>query len=155
MKISSLVIFGLCVMISACSAPNEQDNQKATATEDEPLTIEEVSENVINHHLASFAENDLEAVVSDYTDGSIIITPDSTFKGIEQISSFFEGLFPGFPSDSTAFVMDNMVIENEVVYIIWHCSTPSLDIPLGTDTFIIKDGKINVQTFAAVLNPVE
>lgn len=83
MKISSLVIFGLCVMISACSAPNEQDNQKATATEDEPLTIEEVSENVINHHLASFAENDLEAVVSDYTDGSIIITPDSTFKGIE------------------------------------------------------------------------
>ena len=57
--------------------------------------------------------------------------------------------------DISAFVMDNMVIENEVVYIIWYCSTPSLDIPLGTDTFIIKDGKINVQTFAAVLNPVE
>jgi hypothetical protein len=51
--------------------------------------------------------------------------------------------------------MDKMIIENELAYIVWHAKTPTIEIPLGTDTFIIKSGKIKRQTFAAVINPIE
>ena len=120
-----------------------------------PSSSSEVSQKVLDHHLESFGQNDLEAVVSDYTEESIIITPDSTYKGLEQISSFFAGLFPSFPTDSTEISMKSIFVENEVAYILWDCTTPTLEVPFGTDTFIIEDGKIRIQTFAAVINPVE
>jgi hypothetical protein len=139
----------------ACSGPVQKDQTMETAMEVAPSSSSEVSQKVLDHHLESFGQNDLEAVVSDYTEESIIITPDSTYKGLEQISSFFTGLFPSFPTDSTEISMKSIFVENEVAYIVWDCTTPTLEVPFGTDTFIIEDGKIRIQTFAAVINPVE
>ena len=45
--------------------------------------------------------------------------------------------------------MDAMDIEGEVAFIAWHSSNKGAEVTLGTDTFIIRDGKIAVQTFAA------
>jgi hypothetical protein len=39
-------------------------------------------------------------------------------------------------------------VSDELVFIVWHATTPSLEVALGTDTFLIKRGKINRQTFA-------
>jgi hypothetical protein len=44
-------------------------------------------------------------------------------------------------------------VEGEVAYIIWHAKCASADIVFGTDTFIIRDGKIAVQTFAVKIEP--
>jgi hypothetical protein len=38
------------------------------------------------------------------------------------------------------------------VYLVWKAKTPSLHVPMGSDTFIIKDGKISQQTFVGQLN---
>ena len=64
-------------------------------------------------------------------------------------------MFPAFPSEGTVLEIDRMVIENELAYIVWHAKTPTVEVPLGTDTFIIEDGKIKLQTFAGVINPVK
>lgn len=110
---------------------------------------------VLEHHLGAFGQNDLEAIISDYTDASIVVTPDSTYKGLEQIRSFFTGLLPSFPTEGTTVEMDKIVVENELAYIIWHTTTPSVEVSFGTDTFIIEGGKIKRQTFAGVMSPVE
>jgi len=39
-----------------------------------------------------------------------------------------------------------------MVYIVWHAKTPRLEVPIGSDTFVIKDGKIYQQTFVGQLN---
>lgn len=150
-----LVLTGSMGMFFACSSPVQKDQTMETTVDEAPLFSSEVSQTVLDHHLESFGQNDLEAIVSDYTEESIIITPDSTYRGLEQISSFFAGLFPSFPADSTELSIKSMFVENEVAYILWDCTTPTLEVPLGTDTFIIEDGKIRIQTFAAVINPVE
>ncbi|MEO8771077.1 MAG: nuclear transport factor 2 family protein [Ferruginibacter sp.] len=106
---------------------------------------------VILHHLASFQDNDLEAVISDYTNESVLITPDATYKGPEEIKIFFAALMIHFPKQKSSFEMDKVVVSNELVYIVWHANTPSLDVSMGTDTFIIRNGKINQQTFAGLL----
>ena len=45
--------------------------------------------------------------------------------------------------------MDRMEIEGDVAYIAWHSANHGADVTLGTDTFVVRDGKIAVQTFAA------
>ena len=58
------------------------------------------AEAVLNHHLGAFGEGDLDELMTDYTEDSVLIAPDQTLRGVAAIrglfASFFEGLFkPG------------------------------------------------------------
>jgi predicted SnoaL-like aldol condensation-catalyzing enzyme len=101
------------------------------------------------HHLNSFLSNDLDAVISDYTSESVMITPTATYTGKKEIREFFAELVKYFPTQTTNFVLDRTVIKNEMLYIVWHAKSPLINVSLGTDTFIIKDGKILQQTYAS------
>ena len=158
-----VVLFGLSVFMLSCSGPAEQSATAEEATEEATEATEEVevavsSENtgeVLDHHMTAFGENDLEAVMADYTDESVVITPDTTFIGTDRIAELMTGLFEAFPTEGTSFSPDKVVVEGDMAYIIWHASTPTLEVSFATDTFIIQHGKIVRQTFAGVMSPVE
>ena len=57
----------------------------------------------------------------------------------------FSGLFKPGTYD---FTMDRTEVVGEVAYIVWHSVNQGADVKLGTDTFVIRDSKIAVQTFA-------
>jgi len=107
------------------------------------------SKNFLMHHLNSFLSNDLDAVISDYTSESVLITPAATYTGKKEIKEFFAALMKYFPKQKTNFGLDRTIIKNDMIYIIWHAKTPSVNVDFGSDTFIIKDGKIHQQTYAA------
>ncbi len=46
-----------------------------------------------------------------------------------------------------------MTIEGDVAYIVWHATCASANVPLATDTWIVRDGKIATQTLAAWIDP--
>ena len=121
------------------------------AEEIKETTHSKDSRNIIMHHLASFQDNNLEAVITDYTNESVLITQEATYNGPAEIKEFFAALMIHFPKQRCSFELDKVVVNNELVYIVWHANTPSLEVPLGTDTFIIKEGKIYQQTFAGQL----
>ncbi|MBS1653684.1 MAG: nuclear transport factor 2 family protein [Bacteroidetes bacterium] len=110
------------------------------------------SENVLAHHLHSFGHNDLDALMSAYTEESALITHVATYSGLREIKGFYEQFMKHFKKEGSNFWLDKLVISDELVFITWHAETPSLEVPLATDTFIIKEGKIFQQTFAAQLN---
>ena len=116
--------------------------------EEKGIIIDDASRFIVMHHLGSFQDNDLEAVVSDYTNESILVTQDATYKGPEEIKGFFAALMNHFPKQKSSFELDKVVVNNDLVYIVWHANTPSLEVSFGTDTFIVKNGKIYQQTFA-------
>ena len=150
------ITLALVFLGTSCTAPVEKKVEEAAAPVPETQkSSNEMSQKVVEHHLNSFGANDLAAVMEDYNDMSVIITPDSTFRGNAQIKAFFEGLIPAFPTEGTNFVVDKMVVENELAYIVWHAETPAVIVPLGTDTYIIENDIIVKQTFAGVINPVE
>lgn len=107
---------------------------------------------LLMHHLDSFMHNDLQALMSDYTDESVFITSDATYIGLNEIKGFFTNLLIHFPKVESQFELDKMVVRDGLGFIVWHAATPSLVVPIGTDTFIIKDDKIFQQTFAGQLN---
>ena len=109
------------------------------------------AEAVISNHLSSFQNNDLEALMSDYTTESVLITQTATYTGTEEIKVFFADLVTHFPKQKSSFELDKIEVKDELAFIVWHAKTPSLDVAFGTDTFIIKDEKIYQQTFAGQL----
>ena len=105
---------------------------------------------VLDHHLESFGAGDVDELLKDYTEDSVFISPDGRMTGLDALRMAFEGFFSGlFKPGSYEFTMDAMDIEGEVAFIAWHSSNEGAEVPLATDTFIIRDGKIAVQTFAA------
>lgn len=113
---------------------------------------DEVSKKIVMRHLNSFLDNNLEAVLSDYHSESVLITQSGTYQGPDEIRTFFTGLIIHFPQQTSNFALDKLVAKNGLVYIVWHAKTPSVQVPLGSDTFIIKDGKIAQQTFVGQLD---
>ena len=45
---------------------------------------------------------------------------------------FFARLMPHFPARGTRFELDKMVIDPQVSFIVWHATTPTLKVPLGS-----------------------
>jgi hypothetical protein len=115
------------------------------------IALDAISENLIKHHLNSFVDNDLDALMSDYTNESVLITQPATYTGINAIKGFFMDLITHFPKQQSSLILDKMAINGALVYIVWHANTPSLEVPLGSDTFVIKNGKIYQQTFVGKL----
>ena len=142
-KIFKIIISGIILFNYGCSGTGE------------PAVSNELTKKVLEHHLAAVGENNLSSILDDYSEESIVITPDSTYIGLKQIESFLAGILPAFPKEGTVLEIDRTVIENELAYIVWHAKTPIVEVPLGTDTFIIEDGKIKLQTFAAIINPIQ
>jgi ketosteroid isomerase-like protein len=109
---------------------------------------------VLSHHLQALGNGNLDEVLDDYIEDSVLVTPDGTVRGLRGIRAVFEGFLAGlFKPGTYELAFDARHVDGEVAYIVWHAKCASADIALGTDTFIVKDGKILVQTFAAKVEP--
>lgn len=108
------------------------------------------TEATLNHHMESISTKDLDAIMEDYSDDSILVTPDVSIAGLDGIRGFFETFLPGLTPEIMANVsLDRAAIHDELAYIIWNAGDV---IPLGTDTFIVRNGKIKFQTFAVYMS---
>lgn len=146
----------LIVMTMGCAETTvEQSPQSETPKEvakEVTSMSSEASQKIVEGHLNAFGANDLDVIMADYTEESIIFTPDATLTGLTEIRALFAGMFPAFPAGETTFTLDKIQANNEIVYIVWHADAPTVEVPLGTDTFIMENGKIKRQTFTAVIN---
>jgi hypothetical protein len=108
--------------------------------------------NVINRHLRAFMGNQGAGVLAgDYDEDAVLYSPDRVYHGVDEIRHFFETFLNHLPKQARElFQMRCQEAHGEVGYIVW--SVGEL-IPLGTDTFIVKDGKIIQQTYAALTRP--
>ena len=105
------------------------------------------TEVTVNHHLESVGTKNLDAIMQDYSEDSILVTPDVSIEGLDGIRGFFEAFLPGLTPEIMAnFAVDRAAIHGEWAYIVWNAGD---SIPLGTDTFMVQNGKIKFQTFAA------
>jgi len=104
---------------------------------------------VLQHHLSAFSENDIDEIMKDYSEESCLCTPDGKLSGLSAIRSFFCSVINLFPAGQTRLDVKQMIVENDKAYLYWNSDSPVASIPMGTDSFEIKDGKIIWQTMAA------
>jgi ketosteroid isomerase-like protein len=114
----------------------------------------EQTEKTLARHWRDFNAGDVDAIMADYAADAILVTAQGTRKGHAEIRGGFMRLFAEiFPPKSSSTKLEKQVVEGELAYIIWSGSSPKFNIPFATDTFVVRDGKIVMQTFAAQMEP--
>ena len=111
------------------------------------------TQDVLNHHLASFAASNLEDTLADYSEESVLLTADGAIRGLGDIEAFFVGAYAEFGQPGTAFTMRQMLVEGDCAFIVWEAETSANAYEFANDTFVVRDGRIAVQTFAAKVTP--
>jgi ketosteroid isomerase-like protein len=111
------------------------------------------TESVVRKHLHAFLQGQgADAIVNDYHDAARLITEDQIFAGRPAIRHFFKQFLGALPPGATdRFKLRNLRVDGTMAFITW---TVGDEIPLGTDTFVVVDGKIASQTFAMHAAPV-
>ena len=109
------------------------------------------TEEVLDHHWRAFTGQDLEAIMEDYVDGSVILTNMGTYRGLSEIEGLFESLFGDLSQEGSTLELEQEEIDGELAYVVWNGETPDNDYEFCTDTFLIRDDAIVKQTFAGVV----
>jgi ketosteroid isomerase-like protein len=111
------------------------------------------TKDVIEHHLKCFGEGDLKGVLSDYAPGAVMFRPDGPLRGVAAIRPLFQTLIAEFGKPGTTFSMKQQSVDGDHAYILWTAETADNVYELGTDTFVVRDGKIVAQSFTAKITP--
>jgi ketosteroid isomerase-like protein len=111
------------------------------------------TEEILNHHLDCFDKGDLEGLLSDYTEDSVLEVPQTQLRGLEKLRKAFTAMFADFGKGESSFEMQRTSINGEFAYVFWQAQTEDNDYHIGSDTFVIRDGKIVYQTFSAHITP--
>jgi ketosteroid isomerase-like protein len=102
---------------------------------------------VVQTHLEAFVRQmGVDAILRDYHDDAHFLSEARTYHGKREIRQFFETFLASLPPDAVErFSLRTLRVDGEVAYITWSVGDY---VPLGTDTFVVRDGKIVSQTFA-------
>jgi len=111
------------------------------------------TKDVLDHHLKCFGEGDLSGILSDYAPNAVLFAPDGPLKGVDAMKPLFQAMFAEFGKPGAAFSMKQKFVEGDYAYILWTAETADNVYELGTDTFVVRDGKIVAQSFAARITP--
>ncbi|MBE0613282.1 MAG: nuclear transport factor 2 family protein [Burkholderiales bacterium] len=121
------------------------DQKKHTRQEQNALALFE-------RHFAAFKSGNIESVLRDFGENSVVVTPDGVFQGIEQIRTVYDGLLAEFGNidrgDSPGLWVDTMHVRDELLFITWHAESKGLVFPFGTDTFICKGDRFLRQSIS-------
>jgi hypothetical protein len=135
---TSVTVVGVVALLFVACAPGGNTQQ---------------TEAVLAHHLEAVGQGNLDEIMADYAADAVLYTPNGPLRGHDEIRPFFASLSENLPKEFwEAFTMVRQDVDGEVAYIVWAAGSIA---PLGTDTFIVRQNKILVQTFAAHMPPAE
>jgi len=108
---------------------------------------------VLDHHLKSLADQDLDGLLADYSSDAVLFIPAGPLQGPDQMKPMFQALFSEFAKPGASFTMRQRSVHGEHAYIVWTAETADNSYEFATDTFVVRDGKIVAQSFAAIITP--
>jgi len=108
---------------------------------------------ILDRHLTCFSERDVEGLIADYSADAVLFTPGGPLKGREQIEPLFHTLVSEFAKPGSSLTMQVQCVEGDHAYIVWTAETADNSYEIATDTFVVKNGEIVAQSFAAKITP--
>lgn len=101
---------------------------------------------VIEHHVQALADGDLEATMADYADDCVFIGSSGVVEGKDAVRRIFQGALANGPF---AVTLKDQHCHGNTGFITW--DVPGV-IALGTDTFVVEDDLIVLQTNAVAFS---
>jgi hypothetical protein len=99
---------------------------------------------VFAHHGQALAAGDLDAIVADYADDSVVITSAGVAGGKDEIRQVFVKLLDDLPE--AAWDLKTLIFDGDVLLLEWAADSAVNSADDGVDTFVFRDGMIWAQT---------
>jgi hypothetical protein len=90
------------------------------------------------------AAGDLDAIVADYADDSVVITSAGVARGKDEIRQVFVKLLEDLPE--AAWDLKTLIFDGDVLLLEWAADSAVNSADDGVDTFVFRDGMIWAQT---------
>lgn len=102
------------------------------------------TQKVWEHHRSAFLSKNIDDIMEDYTEDSVVATHDQVNRGLAEIRLFFDIFIKTTePVFWDVFKTQAKMIAGPVAYLVWEAKPY---VAMGTDTFVIRDNKILTQT---------
>ena len=111
------------------------------------------TKDIIDKHVRCFREGNLDGILDDFSPDAIISTPSGLLKGRPEIQTLFHKLLTEFRKPGSSETVHTAIFEGDYAYLIWSGETADNHYEFATDTFVVRDGKIVAQSFAAKVTP--
>lgn len=99
---------------------------------------------VFAHHGQALGAGDLDEIVADYADDSVVITSAGVARGKDDIRQVFVRLLDDLPN--AAWDMKTRIFDGDVLFLEWAAESAANRVDDGVDTFVFRDGMIWAQT---------
>jgi hypothetical protein len=105
---------------------------------------------VFAHHGKALAAGDLDEIVADYADDSVVITSAGVARGKDGVRAVFVKLLDDLPN--AVWDLKTQVLDGEVLFLEWAADSAVNRVDDGVDTFVFRDGMIWAQTIRYTLH---
>ena len=110
---------------------------------------------IVARHNAAVAKSDVDAMMADYADGAIVLQEGKTVQGKPAIRALFERMFPkpvaGAPATgAAAMTVTRKWSDGDVGFYTWEMGAVH-----GTDEFVVRNGKIEIQSVFIAAAPTK
>ena len=99
---------------------------------------------IFQHHAEALGAEDIDAIVSDYADDAIFMTPEGVLRGKDEVRRAFERLTSEVPG--ARWELPTQLYEDDILLLEWKATSSASKVEDGIDTFVFSDGLIRVQT---------
>lgn len=106
---------------------------------------------VLSHHMNCVARGDLPGIMENYSEASVLFSPDGVLKGKTLIEQFFTALTTSMMPSGTKLLPVRQDISGDTAFLMWQAESPTMHFHMGAETFVIRDGKILTHSFAAAI----
>ena len=111
------------------------------------------TQDVLDHHLKALMAGDVDEVLADYAESSVLATQDATVRGLSALREFFVGAVTELLPPGSRLELTAQVVDGDHAYIVWNGESEKYRLLFGTDTFVVRDGTIVFQSFAGQIEP--
>jgi hypothetical protein len=112
------------------------------------------TKDVFEDHLALRMHGDVEGdILRNYADDIVILSGDGEFRRHDGVRTSAKMLDKRLPKARLTY--RSKLVDGDVAFLEWSAESPSGRVDDGTDTFVIRDGKIAVQTIHYTVRPLD
>jgi ketosteroid isomerase-like protein len=108
------------------------------------MAMARTPQEVFGHHVEALGAGDLDEIVADYAEDAVFISPPGVLYGKEGIRTAFTKLLSDVPN--AKWTLPTQIYEGDVLFLEWTADAGASFADDGIDTFVFRDGLIQVQT---------
>jgi hypothetical protein len=90
---------------------------------------------------------------ADYATAAVLFAPGGPLRGEDAITPLYQAMFAEFRKPGAAWSLTHESVVSDYAYVLWTAETADNVYDPGTDTLVVRNGKIVAQSFAGKITP--